>query len=70
MIPIVREFFRGLKERHELDSIIPELLTAIGFEVISRPMIGPRQYGADVAAIGIDEDGVRKLFLFVIKRVI
>jgi hypothetical protein len=68
MIPIVREFFRGLKERDELDAIIPELLTAIGFEVISRPMVGTRQYGADVAAVGTDEDGVRKLFLFSIKK--
>lgn len=68
MIPIVREFFRGLRERGELDDIIPELLTAMGFEVISRPMIGTRQYGADVAAIGADHDGVRKLFLFVIKK--
>ncbi|CAN5495729.1 hypothetical protein BH10PSE12_BH10PSE12_07790 [soil metagenome] len=68
MIPIVREFFRGLKERHELDAIIPELLTAMGFEVISRPMVGTRQYGADVAAIGVDDDGIRKLFLFVIKK--
>lgn len=67
MIPIVREFFRSLKERHELDVIIPELLTAMGYEVISRPMTGTRQYGADVAAVGIDEDGIRKLFLFVIK---
>jgi hypothetical protein len=68
MIPIVREFFRGLKERHELDAIIPELLTAMGYEVISRPMVGTRQYGADVAAIGTDDDGIRKLFLFVIKK--
>lgn len=68
MIPIVREFFRGLRERRELDAIIPELLTAMGYEVISRPMIGTRQYGADVAAIGPDDDGIRKLFLFVIKR--
>jgi hypothetical protein len=68
MIPIVREFFRGLRERGELDVIIPELLTAMGYEVISRPMIGTRQYGADVAAIGTDDDGVRKLFLFVIKK--
>jgi hypothetical protein len=68
MIPIVREFFRGLRERGELDVIIPELLTAMGFEVISRPMIGTRQYGSDVAAIGTDDDGVRKLFLFVIKK--
>lgn len=68
MIPIVREFFRGLKERHELDAIIPELLTAMGYEVISRPMVGTRQYGADVAAIGTDDDGIQKLFLFVIKK--
>jgi hypothetical protein len=68
MIPIVREFFRGLRERDELDAIIPELLTAMGFEVLSRPMKGTRQYGADVAAIGVDDDGVRKLFLFAIKK--
>ncbi|MGA1799361.1 hypothetical protein VH567_11340 [Sphingomonas sp. 4RDLI-65] len=69
MIPIVREFFRGLRERDELDAIIPELLTAMGMEVLSRPMVGTRQYGSDVAAVGIDDvDGVRKLFLFSIKR--
>ncbi|HYD12880.1 MAG TPA: hypothetical protein VEC11_08535 [Allosphingosinicella sp.] len=68
MIPIVREFFRGLRERDELDAIIPELLTAMGMEVLSRPMLGTRQYGSDVAAVGTDDDGVRKLFLFSIKR--
>ena len=68
MIPIVREFFRGLRERDELDAIIPELLTAMGFEVLSRPMVGTRQYGSDVAAVGTDDDGARKLFLFSIKR--
>lgn len=66
--PIVREFFRGLRERDELDVIVPELLTAMGFEVLSRPMVGTRQYGADVAAIGVDNDDIRKLFLFSIKR--
>ena len=64
MIPIVREFFRGLRERDELDAIVPELLTAMGFEVLSRPMVGTRQYGSDVAAVGTDDDGTRKLFLF------
>lgn len=68
MIPIIREFFRGLKERDELDAIIPELLTAMGYEVLSRPMVGTRQYGSDVAAVGTDQDGERKLFLFSIKR--
>lgn len=68
MTPIVREFFRGLRERDELDVIVPELLTAMGFEVLSRPMTGTSQYGSDVAAVGTDTDGVRKLFLFSIKR--
>ncbi|WP_428679862.1 hypothetical protein [Sphingopyxis sp.] len=68
MRSIVREFFRGLKERDELDAIVPELLTAIGFEVVSRPQVGPRQFGVDVAAVGSDDDGTRKLFLFVIKQ--
>ncbi len=68
MNPIVREFFRGLKERDELDVILPEMLTAMGFEVLSRPMVGTRQYGADIAAVGDDTDGVRKLFLFSVKR--
>lgn len=70
MNPIVRQFFRGLRERDELDAIIPELLTAAGYEVLSRPMVGTRQYGVDVAAVGIDVDGdgARKLFLFSIKR--
>ncbi len=68
IIPIVREYFRGLRERDELDVIVPELLTGMGFEVVSRPMTGTRQYGADVIAIGNDADGIRKLFLFSIKR--
>ena len=68
MTPIVREFFRGLRERDELDVIVPELLTAMGYEVLSRPMTGTSQYGADVVAVGTDTDGVRKLFLFSIKR--
>jgi hypothetical protein len=65
---IVQEFFRGLKERDELDAILPEMLTAMGFEVLSRPMTGTRQYGADIAALGDDVDGTRKLFLFSVKR--
>lgn len=66
--PIIREYFRGLKERDELDVIIPDLLTSMGWEVVRRPTKGPRQYGADVIAVGTDKDSVRKLFLFSIKR--
>lgn len=66
--PIIREYFKGLKERDELDVVIPDLLTSMGFEVVRRPTTGTRQYGADVIAVGTDSDGERKLFVFSIKR--
>jgi hypothetical protein len=43
---------------------LPDLLKELGFHVISRPAIGVTQRGVDVAAVGKDEDGDRKLFLF------
>lgn len=66
--PIILEHFRTLKEREELDAVLPEILTGMGLEVLSRADIGVRQYGADVAAVGKDHDGKRKLFLFSVKR--
>ncbi len=67
MILLIREYLASLKEREELDAILPDLLTADGFEVYSRPSIGTTQYGVDVAAIGKDDDGRQKVFLFSIK---
>ena len=66
---ILRQYLEGIKERGELDSILPALLSELGFEVLSRPVRGTRQYGVDVAAIGLDEEDKehRKLFLFTIK---
>lgn len=66
--PVILEHFRTLKEREELDAVLPEILTGMGLEVLSRADIGVRQYGADVAAVGKDDDGKRKLFLFSVKR--
>jgi len=65
---IIKEYLSLLKESKELDSLIPELLLGMGHEVISRAKIGVRQYGVDVASIGIDEDGIEKVFLFTIKE--
>jgi hypothetical protein len=65
---IIREYLGSLKEREELDAILPDLLSELGFTVISRPQRGTVQYGVDVAAVGVDvEDGEKKLFLFSIK---
>lgn len=48
--------------------MLPDLLSELGYTVISRPSVGTRQYGVDVAAVGRDADGCRKLFLFSIKQ--
>jgi hypothetical protein len=65
---IIKEYLSLLKESKELDSLIPELLLAMGHEVISKPQTGIRQYGVDVASVAKDKDGKQKVFLFTIKR--
>jgi hypothetical protein len=65
---ILREYLASLKERGELDAILPDLLSELGFNVFSRPARGTTQHGVDVAAVGIDEDGEQKLFLFSVKQ--
>lgn len=64
---LLADYVGSLKERGELDAILPDLLSELGFHVISRPAIGAVQRGVDIAAVGKDEDGDRKLFLFSVK---
>lgn len=65
---LLREYVASLKEREELDAILPDILSEQGFHVYSRPGIGTSQYGVDIAAVGPDTDGEDKLFLFSVKR--
>jgi hypothetical protein len=66
---VIREYLSMLKESGGVDALLPDLLLTMGFDILSRPGIGPRQYGVDLAAVGIDpEDNKQKLFLFTIKR--
>lgn len=64
---VIREYLASLKERDELDAVLPDLLTELGFTVYSRPARGTRQYGVDVAAVGPGQDGVRRVHLFSVK---
>lgn len=64
---IIREYLSSLKERDELDAVLPDLLTELGFTVYSRPARGTRQYGVDVAAVGTGRDGIRRVHLFSVK---
>lgn len=65
---IIRDYLGSLKEREELDAILPDLLSELGFIVYSKPTRGTRQYGVDIAAVGNDDDGERKIFLFSVKQ--
>lgn len=66
---VVRQYLQGMKERGELDVLLPQLLSELGFEVLHHPKVGSRQAGVDVAAVGPDPDmnGNITLHLFVIK---
>jgi hypothetical protein len=58
-----------LKESRELDALLPDLLLAMGFDLLSRPGVGPRQFGVDLSATGIDpKDQTEKLFLLTVKE--
>ena len=67
---ILKEYLASLKERGDLDkSVLPNLLSEIGLRVLNTPMIGTRQNGVDIAAVGKikGEDEQRYLYLFCIK---
>jgi hypothetical protein len=65
---ILAQYLRTLKERDEFDRLLPDLLLAMGYVSISKPQTGVRQYGVDLAAVGVAEDGIEELLLLVIKR--
>ncbi len=67
MKDILKEYLLGLKEDKELDAFCKELLISRNFVPLTKIQRG-RQYGVDLAAIGQDDDGIRKLFLLVIKQ--
>src|SRR5436309_13010573 len=64
---IIREYLGSLRERSELDAILPDLLSQLGLNVYSRPARGTRQDGVDVGAVGSLNGGPEKVYLFSIK---
>ena len=49
---LIRDYLASLRERDELDAILPDLLSELGFNVYSRPQRGTSQLGVDIAAVG------------------
>ncbi len=64
---LINEYIGLLKEDGELDALLLDILNSKGIVPISKPKKG-RQYGVDIAAIGKDEDGVKKVFLLTVKQ--
>lgn len=64
---IIRQYLAGLRERNELDAVLPDLLSQMGLTVYSRPGRGTRQDGVDVGAVGSIDGGPEKVYLFSIK---
>jgi hypothetical protein len=65
---VIKEYLSSLKEREELDAVLPDLLSQMGLNVFSRPGRGTRQDGVDVAAVGkLNGDVEDTVYLFSIK---
>ena len=66
---VIAEYLRTLRERDELDRLLPDLLVEMGFVLIARPQTGNRQFGVDLAARGRRaEDQSDELLLLVVKQ--
>ncbi|SHN50597.1 hypothetical protein [Desulfitobacterium chlororespirans] len=65
---IIKQYLASLKERSELDAILPDLLSQLGLIVFSRPGRGTRQDGVDVAAVGNLDGKGEKVYLLSIKQ--
>lgn len=64
---IIKEYLASLKERNELDVLLPILLSQMGLTILTEPSIGTRQYGVDISAYGSINGEPNKVYLFTIK---
>ena len=64
---IIKQYLASLKERDELDALLPDLLSQMGLNVFSRPGKGTSEKGVDVAAVGGLDGGNGKIYLFSVK---
>lgn len=64
---VLSHYLAGLRERNELDALLPELLKAMGHSVLSRPQIGPAQAGVDVLSTRKNPEGITEVYVFIIK---
>lgn len=63
---IVQDYLAHLKERDELDAILPDLLRAMGLQIVKLAFRGEVEHGVDIAAVG-QEKGETVLYLIAVK---
>lgn len=64
---ILKEYLASLKERDELDAILPDLLRQMGLTVYGSPRRGVKEYGVDIGAVGSIDEGTEKVYLLSVK---
>ncbi len=64
---VLSQYLESLRERNELDALLPQLLVAMGHSVHSRPQIGVAQGGVDVLSSYPARGANKEAFLFIIK---
>ena len=64
---ILKQYLASLKERKELDAVLPDLLSSMGMNVFISPTRGVKEYGVDIAAVGRLTDEEEKVYLFSVK---
>ncbi|CAI1572049.1 hypothetical protein [Serratia liquefaciens] len=64
---IIKQYLASLKERAELDAVLPDLLSSMGMNVFISPTRGVKEYGVDIAAVGQVNGEEKKVYLFSVK---
>jgi hypothetical protein len=64
---LIEDYLILMKESRELDRYLPLLLSAMGHEIIHSAQKGVVEHGVDIASVGVDEDGRKKFFMWVVK---
>ena len=64
---LLSHYLAGLRERNELDALLPELLREMGHTVLSRAQVGVAQAGVDVLSKSTTKGGQSEVFLFILK---
>jgi hypothetical protein len=64
---ILKQYLASLKERAELDAVLPDLLSSMGMNVFISPTRGVKEYGVDIAAVGQINGEEKKVYLFSVK---